>query len=45
MKSIRKFFCAIAAAFDAIVSLDKYMSILQGSLDENHPDEHEKCCQ
>ncbi len=45
MKSIKKFFWAIIAALDAVVSLDKYMSILQGSLDEDRPDEHRECWQ
>lgn len=45
VKRIKKFFCAIIAALDAVVSLDKYVDILQGYWDEGCPDEHEKCWQ
>jgi len=45
VKQIKKFFCAIIAALDAIVSTDKYEDILCGYLDDDAPDEHEQCLQ
>ena len=45
MTKIRKFFCAIISALDAVVSMEKYEDILLGYFDDDAPDEHEECWQ